>query len=228
MIHELRVYQSAPGRMAEMDAMMSRDCTQVLRRHGIPTPLGAWVATAGPRLPAYIWILGWTSMEARNKGWAGFGTDPEWQRIRRDAHATSELTVRVDTHFMAAWPELSPAGDAWLSPRDSVSDLWFMRIHTGFGGVARKAFLQHDEPLLGSLGARVEAAFDLLSGDGLPVIACAVRWPDPASRNELLERYDTHPDLRAARSAEHASHGFDVFSGCDRYVLRAASPFGAA
>jgi hypothetical protein len=225
MIYELRIYQAAPGRMAEMNAMMSRDCTAVLRRHGIPRPLGAWIASAGPRFPAYIWILGWPSLEQRNKAWAGFGADPEWQQIRRKAHEKSELTVRVDTQFMTAWPQCAPAEGAVMAPGGAPADLWLMRVHTGLGGAARKAFLECDRRVLESMGARVEAAFDLLSGEELPVVACLIRWPDAAKRGEILDRYEGHREVQAARAAEHAEHGFDVFAASDRYVMNAASPF---
>ena len=226
MIHELRIYQVAAGRMADMDVMMSRDCTPVFQRYRMPRPLGAWSASAGPRLPAYIWMLAWPSLEERNKGWAAFGADAEWQQIRRKAHEKSELTVRVDTQFMVAWPQLTPADGADLSPRGAVTDLWLMRVHTGLGGAARKCFLETDRRILEALGARVEAAFDLLSGEELPVIACIVRWPDAARRGEILQQYDAHRDVRAAREAEHAALGCDVFTSCDRYAMNAASPFG--
>jgi len=227
MVHELRIYQVAAGRMADMDTMMSRDCTPVFRRHGIPRPLGAWSASTGPRLPAYIWVLPWPSLEERNKGWAAFGGDAEWQEIRRKAHERSELTVRIDTQFMAAWPQAAPAAGADLAPRGAATDLWLMRVHAGLGAAARKGFLEADRPVLESFGARVDAAFDVLSGEELPVIACLVRWPDAARRAEILAKYEEDLGVRAARAAEYAQHGCDVFAACDRYAMSAASPFGA-
>ena len=227
MIYELRIYQVGAGRMADMDAMLSRDCTQVFKRHGIPVPCGAWTASAGPRLPAYVWMLAWASLDERNRAWAAFGADAEWQRIRREAHATGELTVRIDTQFLVAWPDLGPPLGANLAPPGAATDLWLMRIHAGLGGAGRKGFLEADRPALESLGARVDAAFDLLSGEELPVAACLVRWPDAARRHEILAQYEAHPQVRAARASERAAHGCDVFVACDRYSMHAASAFGA-
>ena len=59
MIYELRTYQAGGGRMAEMEKVMASDCTAILQRAKVPRPLGAWHAVAGPRLPAFVWILGW-------------------------------------------------------------------------------------------------------------------------------------------------------------------------
>ena len=213
--------------MADMDTMMSCDCLPVFRRNGISPPLGAWTATAGPRLPAYVWILGWPSIEERNKAWAAFGADPEWQQIRRRAHKKSELTVRIDTQFLSIWPQLRPTEGVYLSPRGAITDLWLMRVHAGMGGVARKAFLECDRSVIESLGAHIEAAFDFLSGEELPIIACLIRWPESGRRGEILESYESNANVRAARAAEHAEHGCDVFASCDRFALKAASPFGA-
>jgi len=225
MIYELRTYLAAAGRMADMDAMMSRDCPAVFRRHRIPRPLGAWIANSGPRLPAYLWALAWPSIDERNACWAAFGADAEWQRIRREAHAQGELTVRIDTQFMAAWPQLAPAPDAAPTQRGTATDLWLLRVHTGLGGAARNAFLGCDRPVLESLGAQIDGAFDVLSGENLPAIACLVRWPDPVQRGRILETYDAHRDVCAARATEHAEHGCDLFVSCDRYAMHAATPF---
>ncbi|HWA39748.1 MAG TPA: NIPSNAP family protein [Burkholderiales bacterium] len=226
MLYELRTYLVGTGRTADMDAMMSRDCTPVFRRHGIPRPIGAWNASAGPRLPAYVWIVPWPSLEERNKGWAAFGADPEWQAIRRKAHEKSELTARIDTHFMAAWPQATPAAGADLSTGAAEADLWLLRVHAGLGGAARKAFLECDRPVLESLGARVDAAFDVLTGEELPVVAVLIRWPQAGRRAELLAKYEASEQVRAAREAEHAAHGVDLFPSCDRYALTPASAFG--
>ena len=227
MLYELRTYLAAAGRMADMDAMMSRDCTPVFRRHRIPQALGAWIVTAGPRVPAYLWALPWPSMDERNAGWAAFGADPQWQQIRRQAHQKSELTVSIDTRFMTAWPQLPPPQGAAPAPHGTAIDLWLVRVHTGLGGAARESFLKCDRPVLESLGARIDGAFDVLSGENLPVIACFLRWPDAAARERVVQAYDAHPEVRAARAAEHAAHGCDLFVSSDRYAMHAATPLGS-
>ena len=224
MIYELRTYLAAAGRMADMDAMMSRDCPPLFRRHRIPQPLGGWIVSAGPRVPAYLWALPWPSIDERNAAWAAFGADPEWQQVRRKAHEKSELTALIDTQFMAAWPQLAPPPGAAPAPRGTAIDLWLMRVHTGLGGAARKSFLDCDRPVLESLGAKFDGVFDLLSGESLPVIACLVRWPEGAARASIVGKYDEHPDVRAARAAEHAAHGCDLFVSSDRYAMHAATP----
>ena len=224
MLYELRIYQAGGGRMAEMERLMARDSTPVLRRAKVPRPLGAWHAVAGPRLPAFLWILAWDSLDQRNAAWAAFGADPEWQQLRRTAHEQTELTVRVDTQFMTAWPDPAPAPD--LALPNAVYGLMLLRVHTGQGGAARQAFLGADRAAIEASGGKVEAAFDLLSGEDLPVVAVIVRWADAAACAQGMASYDSHPSVRGARVAEREKLGFDLFNASDRYLMVSSPPFG--
>jgi hypothetical protein len=226
MIYELRTYQAGGGRMAEMERVMASDCTAILQRAKVPRPLGAWHAVAGPRLPAFVWILGWSSLDERNAAWAAFGADAEWQTLRREAHAKTELTARVDTQFMVAWPDPALAKDADLSPPGGVCQLVLQRVHTGQGGAARQAFLGTDNAALAQAGGRLEAAFDLISGDELPVIAAIVRWADAAACVVGMSAYDSHSKVHAARAAEREKLGFDLFGASDRFLMVSSPPFG--
>ncbi|MEO5883129.1 MAG: NIPSNAP family protein [Caldimonas sp.] len=226
MIYELRTYQAGGGRMAEMEKAMASDCTAIFQRAGVPRPLGAWHALAGPRLPAFVWILGWNSLDQRNAAWGAFGADPQWQQLRRAAHEKTELTARVDTQFMAAWPEPALAAGADLAQPGGTYQLLLLRVHTGQGGAARQAFLAADRPAIEEAGGKVEAAFDLLSGDDLPVVAVVVCWADATASARGMSSYDSHPKVHAARAAEREKLGFDLFNAGDRYLMVSSPPFG--
>ena len=226
MLYELRTYQAGGGRMGEMEKLMASDCTAVLQRAKVPRPLGAWHALAGPRLPAFVWILAWNSLDERNAAWAAFGADPQWQQLRRAAHEKTELTARVDTEFMSAWPEPALAADMDLAQPGGVYQLMLLRVHTGQGGAARQAFLAADRPAIEEAGGNLEAAFDLLSGKDLPVVAAVVRWADAAACAKGMSSYDSHSKVRAARVAEREKLGFDLFGNVDRYLMVSSPPFG--
>jgi len=72
----------------------------------------------------------------------------------------------------------------------------------------------------------VEAAFDLLSGEDLPVAAVIVRWADAAACLRGMSAYDSHSAVRGARVAERAKLGFDLFRASDRYLMVSSPPFG--
>jgi len=224
MLYELRTYQAGGGRMAEMETLMARQCTAVLQRAKVPRPLAAWRAVAGPRLPAFVWIVGWESLDQRNAAWAAFGGDGEWQKLRAEAHRDTELTARVDVQFMTAWPDPAVALD--LARPDGVDQLLLLRVHTGQGGAARQAFLGADRPALEEAGGKVVAAFDLLSGEDLPVVAVVVRWADAGACATGTSSYDSNAKVREARVAERAKLGFDLFNSSDRYLLVGSPRFG--
>jgi hypothetical protein len=228
MLYELRTYQAGGGRMAEMEHLMASGCTGVLQRAEVPRPLGAWHALAGPRMPAFVWILAWNSLDERNAAWAAFGADPEWQQLRRAAHEKTELTARVDTQFMSAWPDPALAPDADFAQSGRIHLLLLLRVHTGQGGAARQAFLAADRPALEAAGGKLEAAFDLMSGEDLPVVAAIVRWPDAAACAKGMSAYDSHPQVREARVAEREKLGFDLFGSTDRYLMVSSPPFGTS
>jgi hypothetical protein len=99
-------------------------------------------------------------------------------------------------------------------------------VHAGQGSAARQAFLAADRPAIEGAGGKVEAAFDLLSGDDLPVVAVVVRWDDAGACAEGMSRYDSHPSVHAARAAEREKLGFDLFGAADRYLMLSSPPFG--
>lgn len=226
MLYELRTYQAGGGRIAEMESLLARDCTPVIQRARMPRPLGAWHALAGPRLPGYLWILGWESLEQRNGAWAAFGADPQWQALRKAAHEQTELTVRVDTQFMAAWPDPALVAGMEFTDPSAAYQLHLLREHTGQGGAARAAFLGADKPAIEEAGGRIEAGFDWLSGDDLPVAAVLVRWPDAAACMKGMRAYDSSSRVKDARVAERAKFGFDLFNASDRYLMVSAQRFG--
>ena len=83
-----------------------------------------------------------------------------------------------------------------------------------------------DRTALAEAGGRLEAAFDLVSGDDLPVIAAIVRWADATACVKGMSAYDSDPKVFAARAAEREKLGFDLFGASDRYLMVSSPPFG--
>jgi hypothetical protein len=134
--------------------------------------------------------------------------------------------VRVDTQFMAAWPDPALAAGVEFTEPSAVYQLQLLREHTGQGGAARAAFLGVDKPAIEEAGGKIEAGFDGLSGDDLPVAAVLVRWVDAAACAKGMRAYDSNPRLKEARVRERAKFGFDLFNAADRYLMVSAERFG--
>jgi hypothetical protein len=96
----------------------------------------------------------------------------------------------------------------------------------GRAGRRRQAFLATDRAAFEEAGGTLEAAFDLVSGEDLPVIAAIVRWADAAACVRGMSAYDANAKVYAARAAEREKLGFDLFGASDRYLMVSSPPFG--
>ena len=94
MIYEYRVYEAMPGKMPALVEMMSKTVA-VFERLGVKV-VGYWTPTIGEPSDRFIYMLGFDSLEHRQKAWAGFGQDPEWQKFRAEV-AEREGTITART-----------------------------------------------------------------------------------------------------------------------------------
>jgi hypothetical protein len=82
-VFELRTYESpnetASAKKMEMFSKLGE--TEIFRRVGL-TPVFFGKAVVGPRLPCFMYLLAFADMAARDKAWATFRADPEWQKLR--------------------------------------------------------------------------------------------------------------------------------------------------
>jgi hypothetical protein len=93
-VFELRTYESpteaAHQRKMEMFTKMGE--TGIFRRVGL-TPVFFAQTVIGPRLPSFTYMLTFADMAAREKAWAAFRADPEWQKLRATPGYTDVDTV---------------------------------------------------------------------------------------------------------------------------------------
>jgi hypothetical protein len=82
-VFELRTYVS-PNRAAgrkKIEMFESAGELRIFRRLGL-TPVFFARNVVGPRLPSLSYMLVFPDMAAREKAWAAFRDDPEWQKLR--------------------------------------------------------------------------------------------------------------------------------------------------
>ena len=94
MIYEYRVYDAAPGKMAELHARFRDHTVKLFERHGIKN-IGYWTSNIGDYSNRLIYIVAFESMEQRERAWAAFGADPDWQRVYRESEVEGPLTSRI-------------------------------------------------------------------------------------------------------------------------------------
>ena len=92
-VQELRVYQSMPGKLDALNARFANHTIPLFEKHGIEN-IGYWTDDVGTS-EQLIYMLGYPSLGDREKSWASFQADPEWQRVRAETEKDGVLTAKA-------------------------------------------------------------------------------------------------------------------------------------
>lgn len=88
---ELRIYDAMPGKEQPLHARFKNVTIRLFERHGL-TSVGYWTPLAGGYSNQLYYLLGFESLAHRERAWASFMGDPEWQAATR---ATTEQHGQV-------------------------------------------------------------------------------------------------------------------------------------
>ena len=100
MVYELRVYQAAPGRLADLLARFREHTSKLFDRHGMKN-VAYWVAVDEPQKSnTLIYILQHPSREAAAANWKSFQDDPEWKSVRDKSEANGKLVEKVESTYL--------------------------------------------------------------------------------------------------------------------------------
>ena len=101
-VFEMRIYTANDGKLDALHARFRNHTNQIFVRHGMSL-IGYWTPTEGPeKANTLIYILAYPSMEAREKAWAAFRDDPDWQKAKAESEKDGVLVKKVDSKFMTA------------------------------------------------------------------------------------------------------------------------------
>lgn len=93
MIYELRSYDVVPGRMPAMHARFQNHTMGLFRKHGIEV-VGFWEVVVGTSNVLH-YVVRFEDLGHRERAWAAFGADPEWQRVRAESERDGAIVARV-------------------------------------------------------------------------------------------------------------------------------------
>jgi hypothetical protein len=100
-VYELRVYHTAPGKLADLLARFREHTIKIFDQHGMKS-VAYWIPTDEPeKSNTLIYILYHPSREAAAANWKSFGDDPNWKSVRDKSEANGKLVEKVDSTFMA-------------------------------------------------------------------------------------------------------------------------------
>jgi NIPSNAP len=101
-IYELRSYEVVPGRMGAMHARFKNHTLGLFKIHGIEV-VGFWEAMIGTSNVLH-YIVRFEDLAHRERAWAAFGADPEWQRVRAESERDGPIIARIRNEIWRAVP----------------------------------------------------------------------------------------------------------------------------
>lgn len=222
MLYELRLYQVGLGRLDDVAARMRDLVPAAFEKHGFPVPLGQWIASAGPKLPLYLWLLQWPDSDVRAKAFASLYADPAWQDIRARTNGPRETVLKYDIYFMqgtsaaATIRQQHGAGAA----TDALHELRLHDVFPGKTGAALQRLCATDLPAWKKAGATTLGVFDVQAGPAMPGIAHFLTWPSYEARERGLTEFAADPAVSALNQAEADEIKTHVLGRADTWLMR--------
>jgi hypothetical protein len=100
-VYELRVYHTAPGKLADLLTRFRDHTVTIFDRHGMKS-VAYWTPLDEPQKSnTLFYILRHPSFEAATANWKSFQDDPEWKSVRDKSEANGKIVEKVDSTFLA-------------------------------------------------------------------------------------------------------------------------------
>lgn len=99
MIHELRVYHCAPGRLPALLTRFETVTLKIWERFGI-RQAGFWTVEIGESNQVLHYLLEWESLAEREQKWSAFTADPEWLEKRAESERDGPIVTSVSNAIL--------------------------------------------------------------------------------------------------------------------------------
>ena len=99
MIYELRTYRCVPGRLPALQNRFATITLKLWEKHGIKQA-GFWTTLVGESNQDLTYLLTWESLADRDKKWAAFQADPEWQAKRAETEKDGAIVNNVSNQLL--------------------------------------------------------------------------------------------------------------------------------
>jgi hypothetical protein len=92
-VQELRLYDAMPGKMQRLHDRFANHTMGLFEKHGIAN-IGYWTETFGTS-NRLVYMLGYPSLADREKSWAAFVSDPDWQNVWAESEKDGTLVAKL-------------------------------------------------------------------------------------------------------------------------------------
>ena len=99
MIYELRSYTANIGKMPALQARFRDHTMKLFEKHGIKN-IGYWTNSVGGQSDELLYMVAFQDHAQREKAWASFGADPDWQAARAESEKDGPLVHHIVNRIM--------------------------------------------------------------------------------------------------------------------------------
>ena len=99
MIHELRIYHCAPGRLPALLKRFETVTLKLFEKHGI-RQAGFFTTLIGESNQELTYFLAWDSLADREKKWAAFGSDLDWISARAKSEEDGQIVGNIVSQLL--------------------------------------------------------------------------------------------------------------------------------
>jgi hypothetical protein len=103
MLYELRTYEVLPGRMPALNKRFAQVTMDLFKRHNMEV-VGFWTNEIGGYSNELVYMMRFDDMGDRERKWAEFGADKEWQTARAASEKDGPILNRIRAQFLRPTP----------------------------------------------------------------------------------------------------------------------------
>jgi NIPSNAP len=92
-VQEWRVYEAMPGRLPDLHNRFANHTLRLFEKHGMEN-IGYWTEVFGTS-NRLVYMLGYPGLGERERSWAAFQRDPEWQQARTESEKNGPLVAKA-------------------------------------------------------------------------------------------------------------------------------------
>lgn len=99
MIYEQRVYTCVSGKLPALNRRFESVTLKLWQKHGI-RPVAFFTTLVGEDANDLTYFLAWDSLAERERIWAAFIGDPEWQKAKAESEKDGPLVTRMRNQLL--------------------------------------------------------------------------------------------------------------------------------
>lgn len=101
-VQDLGVYHAMPGKLPALHDRFANHTINLFKKHGIEN-VGYWTNDVGTS-NELVYMLGYAGLGDREKSWAAFGADPDWQKARAESEKDGPLVRQSQSSILRLTP----------------------------------------------------------------------------------------------------------------------------